>query len=249
MRLRESRFAILLILLALIALSTVSAQNIAIEKSVESDVLPAGAILVVRIGITNLADSDVELTVQEVVVGAEPVHPHSLVVHEPVPGMIGVRLPYYKWQLTLAAGESQDILYSVRPSAPGEYVIAPTRVFSSAGQFKSNSVSLWIACDGDGVCAAGENYMNCAADCASGSADGMCDFIADARCDPDCTVEADSDCAVSAPLSEATAFAAAEPDGREFWHFPLGWPLLLLLILILVPVSGVLTMGGVLGKR
>ena len=50
------------------------------------------------------------------------------------------------------------------------------------------------ACNKDGTCGKGENYVNCPSDCASGTADGYCDKAGDGKCDPDCRKEEDPDC-------------------------------------------------------
>ena len=46
----------------------------------------------------------------------------------------------------------------------------------------------------DGTCDENEDYFNCPVDCASGSADGVCDSVSDGICDPDCTAAGDPDC-------------------------------------------------------
>jgi hypothetical protein len=49
-------------------------------------------------------------------------------------------------------------------------------------------------CDMDSTCDENEDYFSCPVDCASGSADGVCDSVSDGTCDPDCTASGDPDC-------------------------------------------------------
>lgn len=232
---------LMLVLVALIAVSTAAAQGIAVEKRVEQESVRAGSLLAVRLTVHNLGESVGNVVVQEVVVGAEPVSPAELVVPQAPVGFIGVRLPYYEWELSLAPGESEEILYIIRPLTPGEYVIAPTRAYASGRQFLSRSAAVTIACNADSVCESGfsENYMNCPADCSSGSGDLLCDFAADGVCDPDCAVGADSDCHLP-EYAESAGSSETVPLSRV--NFPQS--IVLLAIIVLVPVSGLFLIGA-----
>lgn len=235
------RFLPLFLLVALITVSTASAQEIAVEKRVEQENVRAGSLLAVRITVHNLGGSAVDVVVQEVVVGAEPFSPAELVVPQAPAGFIGVRLPYYEWELSLAPGESEEILYIIRPLTPGEYVIAPTRAYANGRQFLSNSATVSVACNANSVCESGfsENHMNCPADCPSGSGDLLCDFAADGVCDPDCATAADSDCHL---LEYAESAGSSETVPLSRVSFPL--PVVLLAIIVFVPVSGMFLIGA-----
>lgn len=235
------RFLQLFLLVALITVSTAAAQEIVVEKQVEQESVRAGSLLGVRITVHNLGESAENVVVQEIVVGAEPVSPAELVVPQAPVGFIGVRLPYYEWELALAPGGSEEILYLIRPLTPGEYVIAPTRAYASGRQFLSNSATVDIACNANSVCEPGlsENHMNCPADCPSGSGDLLCDFTADGVCDPDCAEGADSDCLLPEDSGSADS-SEMIPLSRV--QFPL--PVVLLAIIVLVPVSGLFLIGA-----
>ncbi len=228
------------LVLSLIVLDAVSAQEIAVEKRVEQESVRAGSLLAVRITVHNLGGSVENVVVQEVVVGAEPFSPAELVVPQAPVGFIGVRLPYYEWELSLAPGDSEEILYIIRPLTPGEYVIAPTRAYANGRQFLSRSATVTIACNANSVCEPGfsENHMNCPADCPSGSGDLLCDFAADGVCDPDCAVDADSDCHLP-EYAESAGSSETVPLSRV--NFPP--PAALLAIIVLVPMSGLFIVG------
>ncbi len=239
---RQRLFPLLLFfLLTLITAGTAAAQEIAVEKHVGQESVMAGSLLAVRIIVHNLGESVETAVVQEVVVGAEPVSPAELVVPPAPVGFIGVRLPYYEWELSLAPGESEEILYIIRPLTPGEYVIAPTRAYASGRQFLSNSATVSVACNANSVCESGfsENHMNCHADCPSGSGDLLCDFAADGVCDPDCATAADSDCHLP-EYAESAGSSETVPLGRV--NFLL--PVVLLAIIVLVPVGGLFLIGA-----
>lgn len=234
------RCILVLILVVIITAGTASAQGIAVEKQADQESIVLGELLAVRITVHNLGGSVENVVVQEVVVGAEPVSPAELIVPQAPVGFIGVRLPYYEWELALAPGGSEDILYLTRPLTPGEYIIAPTRVYASGRQFLSNSAAVTIACNANSVCEPGfsENHMNCPADCLSGSGDGLCDFAADGVCDPDCAVDADSDCHLP-EYAESAGSSETVPLSRV--NFPP--PAALLAIIVLVPMSGLFIVG------
>lgn len=235
-----------LLLAALIMVGTASAQEIVVEKRVGQENVRVGSLLAVHITVHNLGESVERVVVQEVVVDAEPVSPDELIVPQALVGFIGVRLPHYEWELTLDAGAFEEILYLIRPLTPGEYIIAPTRAYAYGEQFLSEPVIVEVVCNANSVCESdfSENYGNCPADCLSGSGDGTCDFVSDGICDPDCADGADSDCHL---FEDSVNAGSIEAVSKSTIKFPL--PLVMLLLIVLLPVSGLFLVGAQKNKK
>lgn len=170
------------------------AEEININKSAPSEI-KLGSILEVEIEILN-SGSEKNITVIEVINGAEPIDPpefHNLSTPE---DLIASPPPQFRWNFILESGSEKTINYEVKPTSPGEYIISPTRVKFDNQSISSETLTVSIICNKNGACESEkcENYFNCPEDCPSGSNDGVCDLIDDGKCDPDCEKGADPDC-------------------------------------------------------
>jgi hypothetical protein len=105
-----------------------------------------------------------------------------------------LKIPYYRWEITLPAKGSEEVMYRIKARKGGMVTFSPAILGDEYGNsFESDPTNIEINCDPNGVCEPGESFIFCP-DCTTGIADGMCDGAEDARCDPDCLSEADPDC-------------------------------------------------------
>ncbi len=116
-----------------------------------------------------------------------------------------LKLFYYEWKIQLPPGKSATLTYWLIPTRPGTYVISPAMLTLEGESFRTQSFDIEILCEEDAYCdaEAGETYLNCPADCMTGSSDGICDGAEDGRIDPDCAEGYDPD-AGEVPSTEAT---------------------------------------------
>jgi len=180
------------------------ASNIEITKTSKSKIT-IGDELEVEISISNLENSEIEVSVKEQITNADPVQPESFYTKKCQVGFC-VEPPFYMWNVTLSPLSTYTIDYKIKPLSFGNFSIPPTEVKTSSGElFYSNRLNVIVHCITNGICQPdkGENYFTCPEDCPSGSADDVCDLIKDGRCDPDCVPSADPDCSeVKKPICE-----------------------------------------------
>jgi len=105
--------------------------------------------------------------------------------------------PYYEWRFTLEMNSIWNISYRVKPFGIGTIRIKPTTAITTIGEFYSNSLTVRVKCNGNGICEKGENPVNCLEDCPPDSENGICNPELDDVCDPDCEPGRDPDCIVS----------------------------------------------------
>ncbi len=146
-----------------------------------------GDILEVNISIFNNESSDKEVFVYEQVQDAEFIQPSK-----PSYTVSKNQIPFFKWQFSVPSEKIKVISYKIKPLTIGEYKSAPTKIVVDDKSYYSSSLKVKVNCFIDGVCSAGENFLNCREDCESGMEDGICDNLVEGRCDPDCAD--DSDC-------------------------------------------------------
>jgi hypothetical protein len=181
------------------AVSDISAQKTAPDK------IKIGDVLSVSIIIKNDRNTPIDADVQEVVVGADPVVPPTFITPESRTDIIAAQPPYYEWKVLVDANSFKTITYEIKPTNPGKFLIAPTRVYVDGDLILSNPFQLDITCNQNSICEQnlGENYFTCIQDCKSGSADGVCDAIRDGICDPDCNISSDLDCSCGNGICES----------------------------------------------
>jgi len=105
----------------------------------------------------------------------------------------GIQVNFLKWELTIPAKSSKSVIYTIKPTQPGDITLTPTKVTDNLTQevYQTAISQLIIKCNNNQVCEPAENYLNCPEDCPTGSKDGICDYMADEVCDPDCTQDPD----------------------------------------------------------
>ena len=108
-----------------------------------------------------------------------------------------LEVPYYLWEKEILPKGTQEIKYHIDPKNLGMVLFSPAIVNDEFGNnFESAPTTLEIACNPNGKCDPGENYIFCPEDCPTGSADGVCDGAEDGKCDPDCAEGVDPDCKI-----------------------------------------------------
>jgi len=126
----------------------------------------------------------------------------SLRIYDPGPGapppaeaIEGPEIWYYEWEVKLSPGQRTSLAYWLVLKTPGTYVISPAQIFMDGQVFQTSSWDIFVHCTADGVCQtkAGENFLTCPDDCATGAVDGICDGALDGKVDPDCDEGYDSD--------------------------------------------------------
>jgi hypothetical protein len=110
--------------------------------------------------------------------------------------MIGLRGPYFEWNVSVGAMQNKTVYYKVNLTSPGEIMLSPTAVIFGNETIYGIPGSINVICNQNGICEKdlGENYMTCPQDCLTGALDGLCDLMKDGRCDPDCAQGTDVDC-------------------------------------------------------
>ncbi len=202
-KIRSKRMLISIFLIFVIGIAFAVA-DISIQKTAPSKI-KIGDVLSVNIVVKNDRSTPVDMDVQEIVVGADPIDPSSLAIPESRTDIIAAQPPYYEWKVSVDANSFKTITYKIKPTNPGVFSIAPTRVYANGDLTLSNSLQVEITCNQNNICEPnlGENYNTCSVDCKSGSNDGICDGVRDGICDPDCSFSSDLDCACGNGICES----------------------------------------------
>ena len=154
-----------------------------------------GSVIQINITVENLGLLEITATIQENVGDYTVIEPPP-VIPKGTPGMIGLRPPYFEWNITVGPMQNETVYYRVNLTSPGEIMFSPTAVITRNETFYTEPSSIKVICNQNGVCEQNlsESYLTCPEDCPTGAADGICDLMRDGRCDPDCTKGADVDC-------------------------------------------------------
>jgi len=124
----------------------------------------------VMISITNEGLAPVNATVTEYLANVNPVDPATAnyIDYNSSQGT-AVLPPYYFWDVELQAGGKHDINYTIAAKTVGVLSIGPTDVYAGGMKFRSNSVTVNVLCDENGVCdtSIGETHLTCPSDCAA----------------------------------------------------------------------------------
>ncbi len=199
--------------------------------------ITTGADLRVDITITNTGTSSEEVLVEQGV-GYEPIEPKPHFVD--IPGYVTPK--HYYWEATIGPGETK-VFYFIERLTGGRghyYIPAATAYVLDGGEYKSNTLSIKITCNANGVCEIydAEDYRLCPEDCPSGGTDFYCDEMPDGICDPDCIGKVESvdpDCtgnetAPHAPTSSVPVQMAPKPpeDPGFPWFLAIGAVLVVL---------------------
>ncbi|MBN2095642.1 MAG: hypothetical protein JW727_06335 [Candidatus Aenigmarchaeota archaeon] len=154
-----------------------------------------GSVIQINLTVENLGASVIEATIQENVGDYTVIEP-TPVSYVGTPGIIGFRLPYFEWNVTVGPMQNETVYYRVNLTSPGEVLLSPATVIVGDEYIYSDSGSISVICNQNGDCESllNENCFNCPEDCPTGASDGICDLVADGRCDPDCEEGSDEDC-------------------------------------------------------
>jgi hypothetical protein len=188
-----------------VTVTPVKQTDLSIERIAPANAL-AGEELQIILRLRNKGSETVKATVYE---DLRPgfAYPEDRVVY--VQHYEGLEVPYYRWDVTLSAGETEDLSYTVRVEHVGVISFTTALMQDEYGNlYESAAGSIVAECDPDGICGPGENYLFCPQDCPSGGSDGVCDGVKDNATDPDCAAGFDPDSGTTPPVTEATTRAA-----------------------------------------
>ena len=192
-----------------------------------------GSVAQINITVENTGTIEKSITVNENVGNFEAISPKPI-IPVPTPGTIGLRLPYYEWNLTLPSNSKNTVFYIVKLVNPGDVTLSPTAAYADGETIYTDVCTIKVVCNQNGACETnlGENYFTCSEDCSSGSADGVCDLIKNGRCDPDCTLGTDQDCltAITTIQSTTTTISVKKPSSPIYTY------LIIALVIIAVAV-------------
>jgi parallel beta-helix repeat protein len=168
--------------------------QVTLTKSVSDDLITLGESVQVRIRVQNNSRSPVQVRLRETFL------PHvEYVGLRPQTGRFeAFTFQFYDWLLSIAGGAYQDVEFTARPRALGDYEFGPTSVISGGAARRDlmaapSGTRVRVMCNANRVCGPGESYLYCPQDCRSGGADDYCDGISDDRSDPDCAPGEDPD--------------------------------------------------------
>jgi len=188
------RKTMLFMVVAMLLISIVSAQEVIVTKET-SENIRINDIIEVKINILNPYSMEKNFEVSERL-------PHNIQLIDPsqpdeVKKYNGIDANFLKWNLIISPTMISTISYKIKITSLGDYSIQATDVrdISNDDIYFSNDLEFSVVCDPDNKCESDENYLNCPEDCAGSIADGICSYAADGVCDPDCIEE--PDCKVS----------------------------------------------------
>ncbi|MBU1203660.1 MAG: BatD family protein [Nanoarchaeota archaeon] len=183
----------LLVLFMAFTLATASAQDLSIIREAKNQVT-VGEPLDIRISLFNQGTSQKSVIIEERI----PENFELLNPPEPTKTKYynGITVSFLEWELSIPAGRSESVTYTITSQRPGDITIPPTKITdkSTSTILQGEIFQLTVNCEVNAICESGENYLNCPQDCPTGSKDGICDSMADEICDPDCTK--DPDCTI-----------------------------------------------------
>ncbi|HSB47178.1 MAG TPA: LPXTG cell wall anchor domain-containing protein [Candidatus Bilamarchaeum sp.] len=123
----------------------------------------------VTITLRNNGSSEVRVTVNEYLGNVEPVDP--LPNYTDVIGdSLAAQPPRLSWELSLGPGESQSLVYRVKPKTVGILSFGPTEVLFPGGKAFSNSLEVAVECSSAPGCdeRIGETPLTCPDKCGLG---------------------------------------------------------------------------------
>lgn len=178
--------------------------QISVERIHPADATPA-SVVAINLRVTNRGNERVNAMLDEdqrpgcVYTDSYPVFYHNYEA---------MKIPFYRWNLTLEPGSTRTITYHIQPEGVGMIAFTSARLVDEYGnQVESGMTSIRVACIPNGVCDAGENAIYCPEDCPKGGGDGYCDGSPDGKIDPDCMQGYDPDTAETpAPIPTKKGF-------------------------------------------
>jgi LPXTG-motif cell wall-anchored protein len=120
----------------------------------------------VTITVKNNGSSQVSVTINEYLGNVDPVDP--LPNYTDVQGdELAAQPPHLRWELSVGPGESQSVVYHVRPKTVGILSFGPTEVLFPGGKAFSNSLEVNVECSSAPGCneRIGETPLSCPDKC------------------------------------------------------------------------------------
>lgn len=180
----------LILLLFLLLISLVNAQNVNVVKDAPSTI-NLQDILNVDISINNPENIKKSYEIIEIIPQGfsliQPSQPDEIEQRDALSIML------YRWKTDIQPQKIFTINYKIKPNEVGEYTIPPTKVIdlSNNNIYLSEPKQILVLCKSNNICEENENSVNCPEDCKGGLKDGICEYKADGICDPDCEEEPD----------------------------------------------------------
>ena len=186
------RKLILFIVLILININIVFADDIAITRDIQKEI-QYGNELKVTLTITNNVQARKTLELRERL----PLNVDLIEPKEPSERRMfnAVEVFFLQWTIALEPSEKKVISYTIKPNKVGDYTIVGAEALDLVTETAYNGLQSQfdVLCSQDNVCNLdiGENYQTCPSDCSTGLQDGICNAIIDNQCDLDCTKDPD----------------------------------------------------------
>ncbi len=234
---------ITIILIVALLCSVLFADDISISRLVPSTV-KYGDNLNVVITVTNNMGQDTNVTIRESVFNAKAISP-QLTVPPFNASQIAAIPPYLEWTVSVGAGSSSSVNYTILPNKVGQYTFPSTvAILPDGRQFQSKPATTQVLCNANGVCEPqiGENYLTCPQDCQPWAKDGICNPARDGHCDPDCAPGVDLDCLVSnnSINTSSTKTGAASSNNLPFPIMVIGALFIGAVVFVVLVVIGIL---------
>lgn len=178
--------------------------QLSVERIAPANATPA-AVVAINLKVTNRGNERVNAMLDEDQrPGCVYTDPYPVFYHN----YEAMKIPFYRWNLTLEPGSTRTITYHIQPEGVGTIAFTSARLVDEYGnQVESGMTSIRVACIPNGVCDAGENTIYCPEDCPKGGSDGFCDGSPDGKIDPDCIQGYDPDTAETpAPIPTKKGF-------------------------------------------
>jgi len=207
-------------LIVRIGITSEAGTGVVVEKTAPQEIVK-GDILPVTISITNELSYRVKVIIKERFGGAEAVDMGDL--KRNIPEEITSAPPYYEGVLTIDANSERDITYKIKPLYFGRFKIPATTVYTSIGTIRSNSLTVLVKCNQNGICETDEdeNAITCPEDCSPRKRDDLCNPLSDGICDPDCKAGEDPDCGITTTLMTTTTEIPVKICGNKICEYPM----------------------------
>jgi len=147
--------------------------TLTVSQFTDTNITAMGQIITLTISILNNANEAASAYVEQGLGNVEPVSPLPTFTNI-TDDYIGARSPYISWTVDIAAGETKDVTYQIKPKTVGPLSIGPAAVWVGNKVFYSNSLIIKVACSNTSICdeSIGETPLTCPSKCAASNATG-----------------------------------------------------------------------------
>lgn len=212
----------LLLITSLIVITGITSEagtGVVVKKTAPQEIVK-GDILPVTISVSNGFPGSITVTIRERFGGAEVVDMDGL--KRNTQDIIISASPYYEGSLTIDAHSEKSITYKIKPLYFGRFKIGATKVYTPTGKIQSNSLTVLVKCNQNGICETDEdeNAITCPEDCSPRKRDELCNPLDDGICDPDCKEGVDPDCRITTTIPVTTTTKPIERCGNKICEYP-----------------------------